>query len=178
MWRGRPRVTHESCGKMGGGEATTGTTAKSETSVPHVMSRAGWAKGLTMSPPPFWFIFHLKPQDSFWGLSDCHFISVYLEQWSLIDRNGCIKKTLWEVGSLGSSLGDRCISLFPVTVRICKTACVKGTVHPKIKWSTLIMVHLYDFVFQFEKHNTYDEGEWGLGLSKDKVSPGYDDDPF
>ncbi len=32
------------------------------------------------------------------------------------------------------------------------------------------------YVFQFEEHNTYDEGEWGLGLSKDKVSPGYGDD--
>lgn len=29
-------MTHESCGKMGGGEMTAGTTANSETSVPHV----------------------------------------------------------------------------------------------------------------------------------------------
>lgn len=28
------------------------------------LSRAGWAKGLTMSPPPLWCIFHLKPHDS------------------------------------------------------------------------------------------------------------------
>lgn len=29
-------MTHKSCGKTGGGEETAGTTAKPETSVPHV----------------------------------------------------------------------------------------------------------------------------------------------